>query len=162
MTDKKPITKTKKESTMENQTQIVEINGVKLEIDSRYAKQINHYKIGDKIRVLVKEYSDYKSHLGIIVGFDNFKTLPTIIVAYLAVGYSEATIKFAFINNQSEGVEITPMVDDYIDVHKSEILSALNREIEKRQNEIKELKYKRRFFLNNFNKYFSDVDDDAE
>ena len=147
---------------MENQTQIVEINGVKLEIDSRYAKQINHYKIGDKIRVLVKEYSDYKSHLGIIVGFDNFKTLPTIIVAYLAVGYSEATIKFAFINNQSEGVEITPMVDDYIDVHKSEVLASLNREIEKRQNEIKELKYKRRFFLNNFNKYFSDVDDDAE
>jgi len=162
MTDKKPITKTKKESTMENQTQIVEINGVKLEIDSRYAKQINHYKIGDKVRVLVKEYSDYKSHPGIIVGFDNFKTLPTIIVAYLAVGYSEATIKFAFINNQSEGVEITPMVDDYIDVHKSEVLSVLNREIEKRQNEIKELKYKRRFFLNNFNKYFSDVDDDAE
>ena len=40
--------------------QIVEINGVKFEVDMSSAKIISEYKIGDKINVLVKDYQEKK------------------------------------------------------------------------------------------------------
>ena len=101
---------------MENTTRIVEIDGIKLEIDLRTAKKIEHFRVGDNVRVLVKGYSDtYKVHAGVIVGFDGFEKLPTICIAYLEVGYNSAEIKFAYINAGSESkdskIEITPAFD---------------------------------------------------
>lgn len=81
---------------MGDEKKIIEIGGVKLELDMRTGKttQIDTFKVGDNVKVLIKEYDSYKSYAGVIVGFDNFKERPTIIVAYLKMGYSEADIKF--------------------------------------------------------------------
>jgi hypothetical protein len=52
-----------------NETRIVEINGVKLELDMRQAKlqSIDTFKVGDSVKVLIKEYGDsYKTHAGVI------------------------------------------------------------------------------------------------
>lgn len=43
---------------MEEYKKIVEINGIKMEVDMRHAKTIDTYKIGDRVKVLVKQYSD--------------------------------------------------------------------------------------------------------
>ena len=60
---------------MENQEQkrIIEVNGVKMEIDLRNAKVVENYKVGDYVKVLIKEYNSYKSYIGNIIGFDNFE-----------------------------------------------------------------------------------------
>lgn len=64
--------------TTDNQKTIVEINGIKLEVDLRTAKRVEEYKVGDMVKVLKKEYGDsYKSYAGMIVGFDAFVALPT-------------------------------------------------------------------------------------
>lgn len=65
---------------------VIEINGVKLEVDMRYAKRVDELRVGSKVKVLNKEYSSYKVYPGVIVGFEEFDNLPTIVVAYLECG----------------------------------------------------------------------------
>lgn len=46
---------------------IIEINGVKLEIDTREAVSIDTVKVGDPVKVLIKDYSSYKSFPGVVI-----------------------------------------------------------------------------------------------
>lgn len=41
-----------------SETTIIEINGVKLEIDLRHAKRIDNLRVGDTVKVLRKRYDD--------------------------------------------------------------------------------------------------------
>ena len=58
---------------MENK-RIIEINGVKLEVDMSTAKKIDEYRVGDNVKVLKKDYSgNYDVLAGVIVEFVNLK-----------------------------------------------------------------------------------------
>jgi hypothetical protein len=133
---------------------IIEINGVKLEIDLSSAKRVDEFRVGDNVKVLTKDYSTYKSHLGIIVGFDNFKNLPTIIVAYLSIEYSKAEVKFVYINSQSEGYEICHMNKDEKLLDKVTALDFLDREVTRAEATLNELKLKREFFIEKYGVIF--------
>lgn len=133
---------------------IIEINGVKMEIDLRQAKVVDNFKVGDTVKVLIKGYSDYKSHVGMIVGFDEFKNLPTIIIAYLAIEYSDTAIKFVYLNNESKDIEICPINDWDVPYSKQQIIDKLDKEIIKKEEELREIKSKKELFLSMFGKYF--------
>ncbi len=144
---------------MENEKTVIEINGVKLEVDLRNARVIENYKIGDNVRLLVKDYGDtFKTCPAVIVSFDNFAKLPTIVVAYLEIGYASAEIKFAYINNQSSSqFEIAPA--NYIDetrFKKSVVLDSIQKTIDKHKADIEDLERRREYFLEHFSKYFKD------
>lgn len=130
---------------------IIEINGVKLEVDLSEAKVISNYKIGDKVKVLVKKYSSYENYPGILVGFDRFAKLPTIIIAYLE---AQENIKFLNFNGQSEDVEICPMNEKELPCTKARVLEMMDRRITKAEEELADLQHKKQFFLNEFGKYF--------
>ena len=137
----------------------VEIGGVKMEVDTRTARRIDAYKIGDRVKVLVKEYSTYKPYPGVIVAFDAFERLPTITVAYLVVSHSGAEVKFAYINGQDEvETEIAPYHDDIL-VDKGEVIDRLDRERAKLEAQIEDIETKRAYFLRHFDQYFGDFDD---
>ena len=140
---------------MENENKrIIEVNGVKMEIDLRQAKVIDNYKVGDYVKILVKEYSSYKSYIGNIIGFDNFEKNPTIVIAYLKNEYSTASIEFAYFNSASEGIEITTLNDWDIPLKKSTILEQFQKEILKKEQEVTEMKNKANIFEQLFGKYF--------
>ena len=139
---------------MEETKRIIEVNGVKMEIDLRQAKVIDNYKVGDYVKILVKSYSDYKSYIGNIIGFDNFKKNPTIVIAYLKNEYSTASIEFAYYNSTSEDIELTSLNDWDIPLKKSTILEQFNKEILKKEQEIQEMKNKANVFEQLFGKYF--------
>ena len=67
---------------------VIEINGSKFDVDFREAKEINTFKVGDKVKVLKKKYLEHVVYPGIIVGFEQFQKLPTIVIAYLD-GYNQ-------------------------------------------------------------------------
>lgn len=140
----------------ETNKKIVEVNGIKMEIDMRFAREITEYRVGDRVKVLVKEYSDYKSYPGMIVGFENFKERPSIVIVYLKMIYGDADLHFVFLNKDTKDIEVCPMTEDYISINKSSILEKMDKEIFKKQEEIKDLQMKREYFLNNFNKYFNE------
>ena len=140
---------------MENENKrIIEVNGVKMEIDLRQAKVIDNYKIGDYVKILVKEYSSYKSYIGNIIGFDNFEKNPTIVIVYLKNEYSTASIEFAYFNSASEGIEITTLNDWDVPLKKSTILEQFQKEILKKEQEVTEMKNKANIFEQLFGKYF--------
>lgn len=133
---------------------VVEINGVKVEVDLRTARRVDSFKVGDAVKILIKQYSNYKSHVGVIVGFDEFKSLPTMVIAYLEVGTWEQPLKFAYLNSKSEDVEICPHEPKDIGLEKGDVLGSFEREIAKRETEITELKRKRSYFVEMFGRYF--------
>lgn len=143
---------------MEDKTNMrtIEISGTKFEVDMRTAKRIDNFRVGDKIKLLKKVYSDYKVYAGVIVGFTDFKSLPTIIICYLDVDYSGANIDFAYLNKDTKEMEIA--VADAFDIpfEKNDVLSRMDKEIEKKNAELQELQTKKTFFIEHFNQYFED------
>jgi hypothetical protein len=136
---------------------IIEINGIKLEVDLRNAKVIENYKVGDTVKVLVKqEYSaeKYKSMLGVIVGFDAFEMHPTIIVAYLKVDYSSASIDFLYVNSETKDCEICQINEWDMPYTKQDILDKFNIEISKKLEELRQMETKKSYFIGMFGKYF--------
>lgn len=136
---------------------IIEINGIKMEVDMRTATttQVNTYKVGDQIKILVKDYSTYKSYPGVIVGFDNYEKLPTIVVVYLDMGYGEANIKMAYINEESkDNYELVKAEYDVPPFEKDSVIEKLDREITSTEQKLIDLKTKRQYFIDKFNNYF--------
>lgn len=136
--------------------QIVEINGVKFEIDMPKAKVVSEYQIGSKVNVLLeKDYQGKREVVpGVICGFNNFQSLPTITICYLVVSYNEARLNFIQFNNKTEGIEIAPCQESDIIFNRADILAKMDREIIKKQEEVKDLQMKKEYFIQNFKKHF--------
>ena len=139
---------------------VIEINGIKMEIDLRQAKRIDNLKVGDRVKVLIKEYSSYKVLPGTIIGFEPFDKLPTIIVAYMEISYSSASVKFLYYNAETKETEVVRAQDeDMLGLEKDRIIHCFNNDIETKRNEVVELERKKAYFLKNFQMYWKDVED---
>lgn len=137
---------------------IVEVSGVKMEVDMRTAKRIDTLQIGSRVKVLRKSAyaSDYRVMPGVIVGFEPFESLPSIVVCYLDISWSEAKLEFFTFNAKSTDIEIVAALDhDELEVSRSDVFARIDKEIAKKQEEIAELERRREFFDRNFAAYFA-------
>ena len=141
---------------MDKQTTIIEINGVKLEVDLRKAKRVDNLKIGDRVKCLVKGYgSTMNTYAGVVVGFEPFPSLPSIIVAYLNLDYSSGTLKFKTFNAETKDFEVVADIDNNaLEVDKINILSVFDRDADKKRQELAEIEDKRAYFISHFGRYF--------
>lgn len=138
---------------------VIEVNGVKLEVDLRTARRVDTLRVGDRVKVLTKAYDGYAVSAGTIIGFEPFANLPTIIVAYLSKDYRSSDVKFCHFNAQSTDVEIVKAIDDdAVEIDKVNILANLDNEIAKKRDEITEIERKRQYFLDNFRAYWETVE----
>ncbi|KKK75895.1 hypothetical protein LCGC14_2869150 [marine sediment metagenome] len=136
---------------------VVEINGIKMEIDLRNATVIENYRVGDNVKILIKQYGDtYATYPGVIVAFDQFEELPTICVMYLVASYSEAELKMAYINSKSEGIEITKAHKNDFQYDHAKVQQLLQRAIVAKEVELKNAQHKLEYFENAFGTYFVD------
>lgn len=142
---------------MDKQTTIIEINGIKLEVNLRNAKRVDNLRVGDRVKCLVKGYGGMSTHAGVVVGFEPFPSLPSIVVAYLDTGYSSGTLKFQTFNSETKDFEIVADLDNNaLEVDRLHILAIFDRDAAKKQQELEEIESKRSFFLANFGRYFAD------
>lgn len=142
---------------MNTETTIVEINGVKMEVDLRHAKIVHeNIRVGSKVKVLEKStYTGATVYAGVVVGFEPFTDLPTIIVAYMKEGYTDAGLHFAYINAKSaEKWDMVPSMDDELPLVKGDVLARFDRDADKKRAELADIEAKRDFFLRHFNRYF--------
>lgn len=148
---------------MSTETTIVEINGVKLEVDLRHAKVVHeNLKVGSKVKLLEKNsYNGQSVYPGIVIGFENFASLPTIVVAYVKGGYgSDCGLHIAYINSSKQATEkweMVPSYDDDLPVRKGDVLGYFDRETNKKRAELEELEAKREAFLRHFGVYFGET-----
>lgn len=149
---------------METEKTIVTINGVKMEVDLRHATIIHeNLRVGSKVRLLEKStYSTPEVSHGVIVGFEPFETLPTIIVAYVKYGYAQAELKFAYVNSKSaDKWELCPTVDEDMPIAKADVIAVFDREIEKKRAEIQDVEQRKAYFLKYFSQYFVPVESES-
>jgi hypothetical protein len=142
---------------MENGTPIIEVNGIKMEVDLRHSKVIHqNIRVGTKVKILAKgAYGGPEVYPAVVVGFEPFTDLPTIIVAYVKAGYASADLQFAYVNSKSaDKWDLVPSVDDELPINKADVLAVFERDITKKRNEISDMESKRDFFLKHFDKYF--------
>jgi len=136
---------------------IIEINGIKLEVDLSTARRIDEFKVGDNVKVLRKGYGEtFNVYAGVITEFVNFKELPTMIIAVFKQDYSGSDIEFINYNSKTEGIEITLCCEHELRLEKCRVIDKFNHEIESKQNVVDDLKRKRDWFVENFAKYFQE------
>lgn len=138
-------------------TTIVEVNGVKMEIDLRQARVVHqNIRVGTKVKILAKTtYGDPAVYPGVVVGFEPFKDLPTIIVAFVKSTYNSTELGFAYVNAKSaDKWDLVPAIDDELPIDRAEVISNFERAILHKRNEITEIEGKRDFFLRHFNEFF--------
>jgi hypothetical protein len=141
---------------MESQTTVIEVNGVKLEVDLRNAKRIDTLKIGSRVKCLEKGYSGMKTQPGVVVGFEPFPSLPTIVVAYLDIGYASAGLKFKSFNAETKDFEVVADLDNNaLEIDRDEANAFFDRETAKKEGELREIREKRAFFNEHFGRYFT-------
>jgi hypothetical protein len=145
---------------MNTETTIVEINGVKMEVDLRKARVIHdNIKVGSRVKLLEKSaYGGPEVFAGIVAAFEPFESLPTIVVAYVKNAYGETNfVNFAYINasdKSKEKWEMVPSQDDDMPIARENIMAGFEREIQKREQEILGLQTRRDYFVRNFGEYF--------
>lgn len=137
---------------------IIEVNGVKLEVDLRSARRIDEIRVGDRVKVLLKTYDSYKVCAGTVVGFEPFEKLPTIVVAYVEVDYNKSDVKFLHFNSQTKDTEIIKAIDaDHLDIDRATVLDQLDRQVAVHRRGIEDLEARRKYFLDHFSAYWAPV-----
>ena len=133
---------------------IVEIDGVKIEVDLRTAKRIDTFAVGDNVKVLCKEYNNqYKVKPGIITDFANFKEKPTIVVAVFEEGSwsCSPSIEFIYIyEGMDDKYEIVFADDEELRLTKDGVVEKFEREIQKKRNEAQDLQNQLEYFKKHF------------
>ena len=136
---------------------VVEINGIKLDVDVENAKVINEYKVGMNVKVLVKEYSGHVAYPGVITEFVNFKELPTIVIAIFKESYLGVDIEFVYYNTaNADKYEIAPSCEHELKINKERAVDKFNNFIEKKKAEMEDAIAKRDYFIKYFDKHFSE------
>jgi len=129
---------------------IVEIHGIKMEVDLQYAKRIDTYRVGDPVKIMIKDYSGYKARPGVIVGFCDFSENPAIEVIYL----EDSDLKLLTFTSKSEA-EIAPFNDYEMVFSRVDILAKIDRSIQRKEEEIRTLQSKKEAFEKHFGKVFA-------
>lgn len=137
---------------------VIEVNGVKMEVDLRTARVVHqNLRVGSKVKILDKgnSYGGPTVHAGVIVGFEPFTDLPTIVVAYVKTGYNSEGLSFAHINSKSaDRWDLVPSIDDELPIAKADVLAHFDREIAKTEAALNDIRSKRDFFLRHFQLWF--------
>lgn len=121
-------------------------------------------KVGDTVRVMDKgnDYNGPQVHTGVIVGFEPFKDLPTIIVAYVEVTYGKAEMKMLYFNEKSSKFEVLAAAPDTnIEIERSRVLDWFDSEEKKALAAVDEVRAKRRYFEKYFGSVMSEVSEAA-
>lgn len=142
---------------------IIEVNGVKLEVDMRYARRVDEIRIGDRVKVLKKQgYGDgFVVAPGIIVGFEPFKQLPTIVVAYIEHDWQKAEIKFLHYNAALKDTEIVHAADEDFHVDRDALIARFDKQIAAKRAEVETIEEQRRYFETNFRAFWTRVEQEA-
>lgn len=145
--------------TADSAKRVIEINGAKFEVDLRHAVRVDHIKVGDRVKVLLKSYGDsYRVYHGVVVGFEPFQSLPTIVVAYMELSYAGCDVKFISYNSKTPDIEIVAAIDDdVLAMDKAEVIASMNKAIETHKAEIEKIEEKKRYFLTNFTRYWAET-----
>ena len=138
-------------------SQVIEINGLRVEVSAVTTAEYS-FKIGDAAKILVvPSYagSEPAVHPAVIVNFENFQDLPTLVVAYLTNDYN-AELKFAHVNAKSAArYQLVPADNLTLALDKQYVVQRMDNEITRKERELADLIARKDYFLSRFGKFFT-------
>lgn len=141
---------------MNEDKRIIEIDGVKLEVDLRTARRIDSFKVGDNVKVLKETYGCWEALPGAIVGFTEFPTHPALEILVMT---NDGDVKFityaAPKDGQKQTIEIAPFNSFEMLIDRASIMAKLNRAVEQKESELRDATAKRDAFIKTFDKVFA-------
>lgn len=146
----------------EENKRIIEINGIKLEVDLTTCRRIDEFRVGDNVKILIKksEYQQEKLLNGVIVEFLNFKDAPIIQLAVFEQSYSGSSINFINYSANTANMEIMACGKHELVLEKSKTVDQMQNEIDRKQHEVDDLRNKLNWFLKFYGKHFADAEKD--
>jgi len=144
----------------EENKRIVEINGVKLEVDLREAKVIDTFKVGDPVRIYhpKNNYNSAEINVGVIVGFCEFSNNPAIEVMELKQSYGGMAFETVVIaEGIGNGIQIAPYSKYEGLISQADVVTKFDRLIEQKELELSDLKLKKKYFIDDFAKAFEQI-----
>lgn len=138
--------------------QMITINGQEFELSPK-KPDVKTMRVGDRVKLLIKGYNEWKTYPGIIMSVDDFKTHPTINIVYLNMDYRSSEIKTVAFNDDTKDVEVVFLQEDdrTLDIDQGAIMDNFNRLIEAKKAELADLFYKQEYFRKNFGKFFGGI-----
>ena len=122
-------------------TQQIELKGQSFEVMTQAVVR-STMKVGDRLRILKKAtYVDHAVFDGIVIGFEPFKTMPSIVIAYIEDGYN-VDVKFLVWNDSTKDIEITAALVGPFEKNIDFYAKKIGTKIDKLQQEIRELELK--------------------
>lgn len=118
-------------------------------------------KVGDAVRLLEKggQYSEAKVHTGVIVGFEPFKDMPTVQIAYIEHSYAKAELKLIAYADGNDKFDVVAAPKDFLlEVERDRVLEFFDSETRKLQGDIDTLRRKRAYFEQHFGKLFAEIE----
>jgi hypothetical protein len=139
----------------------LEVAGQKFEFSEPQVTRVETLKLGDTVKILVKEGypPDRKSvvHPGIVVGFEPFKDLPTVLVAYLDLGYNGGIKTIAF-NAESVDTQMVKAIGDFSrDLNVSVVREKLYGAVTKAEVALADARHQLELFDERFAKFCGEV-----
>ena len=136
---------------MDDHFKVVEINGVKMEVDLRTARVIENYKVGDSVKLLKKRYDSYEVLPAAIIGFTEFQKLPTIELIALK---RDGDVEFFTFNAETKDTEIAPFNRYEAVFEREEIMDKLTQRVNQAEEALRVARTKREAFQTFFAKVF--------
>jgi hypothetical protein len=131
---------------------------VKLEVDLRTAKVVDRYRIGDPVRVMIEDSYGSPIRAGVIVGFCEFEKNPAIEVLVLDESYSGVNFKTVTIVSGKENKAQIASYEKYSGfISQADVVTRFDREIQKKELELADLKLKKKYFIDDFAKAFERI-----
>lgn len=139
--------------------QIINVNGINFAFDGSVAKKIETFKIGDPVKILRKKsgYNSQSIYAGVIVGFDNFQSFPSISVLAIKQDYGSADFVFISINEGNEDYEMIPYGEYEQLFTKQGIVDEFDKQISQAELKLSELKRKKSYFTDEFASAFQRI-----
>jgi hypothetical protein len=137
----------------------VDINGVKIDVDLREAKSLCTVKVGTRVKVLHNNAYDNHIYPGVVVGFEQFPSLPTIVVAFLENKYGKAELKMISFNDKTKDYEMIVSEDDgtAMEVDRAYVMKNFQTAINTKLAEIAAIEDNMKYFNDKFGEYFTPV-----
>lgn len=130
---------------------LVEINGVKMEVDLRTARVVENYRVGDPVKLLRKRYSDYEVLPAVIVGFVQFQALPTIELLSID---RNGEVEFHAFNEKTTEKEIAPFNKYELTFSRESVVEKLQTVVNVKEEELRVARAKMLAFTTTFGKVF--------
>jgi hypothetical protein len=92
-----------------------------------------------------------------VIGFEPFKDLPTIVVAYVEEDWLKYEIKVVAINSKQENFDLIAAVDPDFSIDREVIIKRFDRQVAAKRREIEAIEEQRRYFETNFKAYWAQV-----